>query len=114
MATTETTLFPPPLRESKLSEPEQRYLASLQRLLPLRIGDTSGGPYAEALPPAGVNTTTGQSNQNQELIYKKMSPDANVWTITGGAEGSQTISVQYGAIRFKSDGTNWWVVGVLP
>lgn len=114
MSTKQTQLFPPPLRESKLSLPEQKYLATLQYLLPLRLVDTSGGPYAEALPAAGLNQTTGQSNQNQELIYKKTSADGNVFTLTGAAEGPQTLTTQYAMIRLKSDGTNWWVSGVLP
>jgi hypothetical protein len=114
MPTTQTQLFPPPMRGTALSQSDQLYLASLQYLLPLRLVDTTAGPYSEALPPAGVNASTGQSNQNQELIYKKTSADVNVFTLTGAAEGPQTLTVQYSMIRLKSDATNWWIVGILP
>ena len=113
MPTTQSVLFPPPVRGTALSQSEQKYLATLQYVSPLRLGDTSAGPYSEALPPAGLNTTTGQSNQNQEIVYKKISADGSAWTVTGGAEGPQTLTKQYSWIRFKSDGTEWWVVGVF-
>jgi hypothetical protein len=118
MSTTQTNLFPPPTRtnavDSKgfLAIPLRQWLFSLQMLLPLRVGDTSKGSYSEALPPAGLNQTTGQSNQNEEIIYIKGSADANTWTITGAISGSVTLSAQYQLARFKSDGTNWWNVGV--
>lgn len=108
MSVTKTTLFPPPREYS------QKYQFSLQNLLPFNAVDTSAGPVAVALPPAGNISGTGQNNQNQEIIYKKTSADANVFTVTGGAEGPQTLTNQYDTIRFKSDGTNWWVTGVLP
>lgn len=114
MPTTQTVLFPPPVRGTALSQSDQLYLASLQYLLPLRLVDTTAGPYSEALPPAGVDSTTGQSSQNKEIIYKKISADANVFTLTGSAEGPQTLTLQYSMVRVKSDATNWWVVGVLP
>lgn len=109
MPTTQSTLFPPPLRDSKLSGPEQQYLFTLQRLLSLRIGDTSAGPYSEALPPAGLNASTGQSNQNAEIVYIKGSADANDWTITGAATGAVVLSAQYDVARFKSNATNWYL-----
>lgn len=99
MPTTQTTLFPPTAN--------QKYLLTLQMLLPLRLADTSGGSYAEALPPAGLNSTTGQSNQNQELTYIKDSADANTFTITGALGGSVVLATRYAVARFKSDGTNW-------
>ena len=108
MSVTKTTLFPPP------KEYSQKYLLTVQNLLPFNAVDTSTGPASVALPPAGNVQGTGQNNQNQELIYKKISADANVLTITGAAEGPQTLTNQYDMIRFKSDGTNWWVSGVLP
>lgn len=111
MPTSQTVLFPPPLRGTTLSQPEQKYLASLQYLSPLRVGDSSAGSYSEALPPAGLNQTTGQSNQNQEIVFIKGSADANTWTVTGAQGGPVTFSAQYDSARFKSDGTNWWRVG---
>jgi hypothetical protein len=100
MPTTQTTLFPPTA--------VQKYLLSLQMLLPLRLADTSGGSYSEALPPAGLNSTTGQSNQNQEIVYIKTTVDANTFTITGAITGNVVLATQYALARFKSDGTNWW------
>lgn len=111
MPTTQTQLFPPPVRDTTLSKSEQLYLATLQYQLPLRIGDTTTGPYAESLPPAGLNATTGQNNANQELIYEKGSADASAWTINGAINGPVILAVQYTFARFKSDGTNWWRVG---
>lgn len=119
MPTQQIQLFPPPTRAAVVDEkgflgiPFRQWLFTLQNLLPLRLVNTSGGPYAEALPPAGLDQTTGQSNQNQEIIYKKISADLNIFTLTGAAEGPQTLTKQYAAIRLKSDGTSWWVVGVL-
>lgn len=110
MSTSQTQLFPPPIRASNLSDSDMKYLFTLQYQLPLRKGDSSGGPYSEALPPAGLNTTTGQSNQNQEIIYIKTSADGNGWTITGAITGSVTLTGQYDVARFKSDGTNWYSV----
>lgn len=111
MPTTQTVLFPPPLRGSELPQPIQKYLFTLQMLQPLRVGDTTTGPYAEDLPPAGLNSTTGQSNQNQEIIYVKGSVDANNWTINGAISGAVVLAAQYDFARFKSDGTSWWRVG---
>ena len=111
MPTTTTALFDPVLRGSNLSAPLEKYLFTLQNRLLLKLVDTGPGGYVEALPPAGLNSTTGQSNQNQEIVYKKSSPDGNTFQITGGAEGTQSITTQFSSIRFKSDGTDWWVVG---
>lgn len=108
MSSRKTVLFPPP------KEYSQKYEFTLQNQLPLVLVDTSAGPYSEALPPAGNISGTGQNNQNQEITYKKTSADAHVFTVTGGAEGPQTLTNQYDTIKFKSDGTNWWVTGVLP
>lgn len=111
MATKQTILFPPPLRFSKLEPAEQKYLLTLQNISPLRVGDSSAGPYSEALPAAGLNSSTGQSNQNQELIFVKGSADANNWTITGAVSGAVILAAQYAFARFKSDGTRWWRSG---
>ena len=116
MPTTRISLFDPPAQSAAvddkgfLSNPLRLFLFTIARIAPLMEVDTSGGPYSEALPPAGLNSTTGQSNQNQELIYVKTSADANVFTVTGAVNGAQTISAQYGVHRFKSDGTNWFLV----
>lgn len=115
MPTTQVTLFPPPVRESTLSKPEREYLFSLQRRLFLWKIDTSLGPYSEALPPAGVNVTTGQSNQSQEIVLKKISADANIYTFTAGPgalfpEGPRTLNAQYDSFRVISDGTSWWLL----
>jgi hypothetical protein len=118
MPTTQTQLFDPPSRSAAV-DPKgfigisfRQWLFSLQYQLPLRVADTSSGSYAEALPPAGVNAgdSTGQSAQNQELIYIKSSADANTLTITGAITGTVTLSTQYQVARFKSDGTVWWLV----
>lgn len=108
---TKTVLFPPPSRGSNLTQPELKWLFSVQNLLPLITVDTSGGAVAIPLPVAGGNAQVGQSNQNQEIIYKKMSADTNVCTITGAIDGPVTLTAQYAFARFKSDGTNWWRVG---
>ncbi len=116
MSTKQTTLFPPPLRGSSLSPPEQKYLFTLQMLGPLRVGDTTAAPYAEDLPNAGLDPTgsSGQSNQNQEIIYVKKAGGANAWTINGAVGGAVVITSDVfptNLARFKSDGTNWWRAG---
>lgn len=107
MSTTQSQLFPPPVRGSNLSKQEQLYLATLQYQLPRVDVDTTAGPETIALPPAGLNSSTGQSNQNQELIYCKTSSDGNTVTITGAASGTVTLTMQWQTARFKSNGTNW-------
>lgn len=111
MPTTQTVLFPPPVRGTALSKQEQLYLATLQYLLPLREVDTSAGPYTEALPPAGLDSSTGQSNQNQEITFVKVSADGNPFTLTGAANGPFVLTVQYGFAKFKSDGSRWLRTG---
>lgn len=121
MATTETQLFPPPTqsklidKHGKATPSHEQYLFTLQGLVKLRKVDTSGGNYAENVPPAGTNGATGQSNQNQEIVYKKTSADANTFTLNGTSqsplpEGPLTLSAQYASFRIKSDGTSWWKV----
>jgi hypothetical protein len=110
----QTTLFPPPTRTNAVDDkgflavPLRQWLFTLQMLLPLVTVDTSGGNQSIALPPAGLNSTTGQSNQNMEITYLKTTADANTATITGGQGGPRVIATQYEVRRFKSDGTNWW------
>ncbi len=85
-------------------------MLTLDTAQPLNLVDTSHGSFSAALPPPGANQSTGQSNQGQELIYKKVSADGNTFTLTGAAEGPQTLTAQYSSVRLQSDGTNWWVV----
>lgn len=116
MPTTTTTLFPPPLRGEildavgKVARTFQQWLFSLQNRQQLKLVDTSAGNYAEALPAAGVNPATGQSNQDQELVYKKTSADGNTFTLTGAADGAQTLTAQFAKVRVRSNGTSWYVV----
>lgn len=116
MATTTTTLFPPPLRGEildavgKVARTFQQWLFSLQNRQQLKLVDTTSGSYAEALPAAGVNPATGQSNQDQELVYKKVSADGNTFTLTGAWDGPQTLVAQRDKVRLRSNGTNWYVV----
>lgn len=117
MSIKQTTLFPPALRDSQLSKAEQKYLFTLQRLLMLVAIDTSSGNQVIALPPAGLNSTTGESNQNQEITYVKTSADVNTATITGGIGGNQVLTAASpgagSCVRFKSDGTHWYAIGKL-
>lgn|ERR1700730_8098054 len=114
----QTTLFPPPVRDTTISDALRRYLFSLQMLGPLNEVDTSAGNVVIALPQAGLtDTETGQSNQNQELIFVKTSPDGHTVTITGAVGGSQVLTAQTPAagscVRFKSNASVWYVVGKL-
>lgn len=68
----------------------------------LKTVDTSAGSYSEALPSA--------SSEGAEIVYKKISSDANVFTVTGGAEGPKTLTAQYATITFKATGGQWWVI----
>lgn len=113
MPTTQTVLFPPPLRGANLTQQLQQWLFTIQNLLPLRLVDTSAGSYSEAVPPAGVNSTTGQSNQNQSILYIKISADANPFTLTGCANGGQALTAQWSALLIKSDGTRWYAVPLM-
>lgn len=113
-----STLYPPPVRDSTLSKPEQRYLFTLQQRAPLNVVDATLGPVVIALPNAGLdNSQTGQSNQNQEIIYVKADASGNTVTITGGFGGSQVLTAQSpnagSCVRFKSDAVNWLLVGKL-
>lgn len=114
MTVAHTVLFDPPVRFTQLEEPIRKYLFTLQNLLPLNLVDTTAGNVVITLPPAGLNASTGQSNQNQEITYRKTSADGNTVTINGSADGAQILTSNTGAssrVRFKSDGTAWWVVG---
>lgn len=112
MSVVKTILFPPPLRDSSLSKPEQLYLFTLQMLSPLNIVDTTAGPQVIPLPNPGLdNSQTGQSNQNSEWVYVKGTADGNSVTITGAISGPVILAVQFDFARFKSDATAWWWVG---
>lgn len=114
MSVIKTILFDPPVRKSNIEEPVKKYLFTLQNLLPLNTVDTTAGNVALDLPPAGLNNSTGQSNQNQEITFRKTSSDGNTVTINGSADGPQVLSTNTGAtsrVKFKSDGTDWWVTG---
>ena len=121
MNITQTQLFPPPARAQVaddrgfLAIPLRQWLFSLQMLLPFVAVDTSLGNVVIALPPAGLNSTTGQSNQNMEIIYRKITGDGNTVTITGSADGAIVLTTgdksATSRARFKSDGTSWWVAG---
>ena len=112
MSVKKVYLYPPPVRDSTLSKSEQRYLFSLQQLLPILVGDTSAAPEVFALPNAGLdNSATGQSNQDAEWIFVKGTADANSFSITGAVAGTIVLSSQYDFARFKSDGINWYLVG---
>jgi hypothetical protein len=111
---TQTVLFPPPTRGSNVQAPLQGWLLTLQNLHPLVTIDTTAGNVVIDLPPAGLNTSTGQSNQNQEITFRKTSPDANTVTINGAEDGPQVLTTNTGTtsrVRFKSDGTDYWVTG---
>lgn len=113
MSVKQTTLFPPPVRDTSISDALRKYLFSLQMLGPLNIVDTTLAPEVIALPQPGLTSSqTGQSNQNQELIFIKGSADANTVQITGAISGTVILTKQYDVARFKSDATSWWVAGV--
>jgi hypothetical protein len=114
---TQSVLFPPPTRSNAVDDkgflaiPLRQWLFTLQYLLPLVTIDTSGGGFSQAAPPAGLNSNTGQSNQNMEITYIKRSADGNHFVLTGVEGGPYALIAQYDVIKIKSDGTNWWPVG---
>jgi hypothetical protein len=111
MPTAQTQLFPPPQRGSQISEPLLKWLFSVQNLLPLVTVDTSAGSFSQSPPPAGLNSATGQSNQNMEITYVKTSADANVWTLNEVEFGPYTLTAQGSFLKIKSNGTSWYKVG---
>jgi hypothetical protein len=114
MPVTQTQLFEPPAQSKavddgqRLAPPLREWLFSVQNLLPLVVVDTSGGNIVQSVPAAGLNSTTGQSNQNMEITYVKSSADGNSFTLNGVQGGAIVISAQYAHFKIKSDGTNWW------
>lgn len=111
MTTTQTIMTPPPLRDLPLPAPMIYWLLSLQNLQPLNEVDTSAGSYAENVPEAGLNTATGQSAQNREITYKKVSGDGNTFTLNGAGDGPLTLTAANSFFKIKSDGTAWWQSG---
>lgn len=117
----QTQLFPPPTRAAAVDSkgfiaiPFRQWLFTIQYLLPLTTVDTSAGNVVIDLPAAGLNNSTGQSNQNAELTYRKITGDANTVTINGSADGPIVLTAGDGSaasrVKFKSDGTDWWRVG---
>jgi hypothetical protein len=113
MSVDQSTLVPPPSQYSNLDVASRRYLLTLQVMKPLIEVDTTGGNVTQALPAPGMNQSTGQSAQGQELIYRKISPDVNTVTITGSPDGNQVLTTNSGTgsvARFQSNGTVWRVV----
>lgn len=111
MAETQTTLPQPTTIGSNLSPTDYLWLLLVQVVSPLIEVDSSGGPVTIALPEPGANTSTGQTAQNQELIYVKTSSDGNAITITGALSGTATLTAQWSKARFKSNATDWIQVG---
>lgn len=117
MSTLQTQLFDPPIRakvideNGRLTTSFRQYLFTLQNLLPLVQVDTTSGNLSEGPPPAGLNSTTGQSNQNMEITFIKISADGHSFTLTGIELGSIVLTAQGDKCKIKSDGTNWWRSG---
>lgn len=111
MPTTQILPIPPTTRGSALSQTDHMYLLMMQGLSPLYKVDTSEGSYEEEAPPAGLNSSTGQSGQCKEVTYTKVSADANVFTLNGVELGPYTLTTQGQTLKIKSDSTFWWKVG---
>lgn len=109
MPTTPYLPPPPTTQGSNLSPTDYQWMLIVQGLAALYEVDTSKGSYTEALPAAGVGSS-GQTRQGAEIIYIKISSDANTDTITGAITGSVTLKTKWQVARFKSDGTNWYAV----
>ena len=110
MPTNQITLPPPTTQGSNLSPTDFAEAQLFQNANPLNLVDTSKGSYSESVPAAGVSSS-GQSAQNKELTYKKISSDANTYTLNGVKDGTLTLTTQYQFFKIKSDGTNWWKTG---
>lgn len=107
MSTAVTILYPPPLRGSKLSTPEQHYMLSLQNLHPMYEVDTTAGSFAAVPPEAGQDAPSGRNNQNAEITYIKISADGNTFTLNGVAGGALTLTANGQFLKIKSNGTLW-------
>ena len=113
MPTTQTIRRQVPLKGATISEQMKYWEMETQQAHPLHTVDTSAGSYTEAPPAAGLNSSTGQTNQNQEISYVKTSADANVYTLAGPnlPLGPYTLTAQGDWIKIKSNGTSWFRVG---
>lgn len=112
MSTTQTVRRLPPTQRTEITEPMRYWELETQQAAPLRSVDTTAGPYTEAPPPAGLNATTGQTAQNQEITYVKTSSDANSFTLAGPnlPLGPYTLTAHGDFLKIKSDASNWWRV----
>jgi hypothetical protein len=114
MSVVQTQLPQPTARDSRLSKTDYNWLLLVQSLLPLVTVDTTGGNVVIALPDPGV-AASGQTAQNMEITYRKISADVNTVTIKGSADGSFVLTAGDGSAasiaKFKSDGTRWWKTG---
>lgn len=114
MSTTQTQLPQPTRRGSSLSDTDYNWLLLVQSLLPLVVVDTTDGDVVIPLPDPGVEAS-GQTAQNMEITYRKISLDANTVTITGSADGPVVLTAGDGSaasrVKFKSDATSWWISG---
>jgi hypothetical protein len=81
-----------------------------QQAAPLVKVDTSAGSEIQAPPAAGLDNTTGQTNQNSELTYVKVSADGNTFTLEGPnlPLGPYVLTTQGQVLKIKSDGVDWW------
>ena len=117
MSAIQTTLFPPPNQSRAVdekgffTESQQQWQFTLQRRAPLVEVDTTTGNLVQSVPAAGLDSSTGQSNQNQEITYVKVSADGNSFTLNGVASGAIVISAQYAFFKIKSDGSHWYRTG---
>lgn len=115
MPTTQTIRRQVPLKNANVTDPMKYWEMETQQSAPLHDVDTSAGSYTESPPPAGLDSATGQTAQNQELIYTKVSSDANTWTLasTNGdlPGGPYTLTNEGQILRIKSNGTVWRRVG---
>jgi len=108
---TQTTLPPPNTVGTNLSKSDYFWALLVQLQLPLVTIDTSAGDVAITLPDPGIGAS-GQTAQNMEITYRKTSSDGHTATISGSPDGDQVLTTNTGAgsvVKFKSDGTDWWV-----
>jgi len=93
-----------------VTSPIGGWLQTVQTMIQLKEVDTSGGSYAENVPPAGLNATTGYSAQGTVINYVKTSADGNTFTLNGVLNGAQTLTAQFDRFSIQSDGTNWLLI----
>lgn len=110
MTVKRTVMREPPLRNDQNTKPMQYWFLGVQTSMPLIEVDTTLGNEVITLPPAGLDTSTGQSSQGQELTYVKISADGNTVTINGAQLGAVVLVAQGDRVRFKSNGVVWWPI----